>query len=279
MEGGTLIPPVREYQFEGMHRLISSRYSKSGTVLEAVAENDKMLADIARLDAATNERIQGEVSGLSGISQFELVYGIANSHIVRAAFLHPGPFGSRFNDTTRGAWYAAEEVETSIAEVAYHRSKHLGDIIDPDSPSGMPAKDISTYDDWQADFSSSFHALEPARAYAECLQAEPVPECYQYSQALARLLLTQRSNGILYPSARRKDSTCLACFRPALVYRPRQAERYEIRLTATGRGYERQVEVVSRKAATSDFSLSARIMPINGEGSRRPRQSKRKSGR
>ena len=274
-----MIPPVREYQFEGMHRLISSRYSKSGTVLEDVAENDKMLADVARLDAATNERIQGEVSGLSGISQFELVYGIANSHIVRAAFLHPGPFGSRFNDTTRGAWYAAEEVETSIAEVAYHRSKYLGDIIDPEAPGGVPAKDTSTYDDWQADFSSSFHALEPTLAFTECLQAEPVPECYQPSQALARLLLNQRSNGILYPSARHKDSTCLACFRPALVYRARQAERYEIRLTAADGGYERQVEIVSRKAATSDFPLRAQIERIDGEGTGRPRQSKRKPRR
>ena len=154
MEGWTLIPPVREFQFEGMHRLIRSKYSESGTVLEEVAENDKMLADIARLDAATDERIQGEASGLSGISQFELVYGVANSHIVRAAFLHPGPFGSRFNDATRGAWYAAEEVETSIAEVAYHRSRHLEDIIEPEAPGGVPASDVSTYIDWQADFSS-----------------------------------------------------------------------------------------------------------------------------
>ena len=268
MEGWTLIPPVREFQFEGMHRLIRSKYSESGTVLEEVAENDKMLADIARLDAATDERIQGEASGLSGISQFELVYGVANSHIVRAAFLHPGPFGSRFNDATRGAWYAAEEVETSIAEVAYHRSRHLEDIIEPEAPGGVPASDVSTYIDWQADFSSSFHILEPAPAFEECLQHEPVPACYQPSQALARLLLTQRSNGILYPSTRRKDSTCLACFRPALVYRPRQAERYEINLTSAEGRYELQVETLSGKASPSDSPLRAQIGPINAEAMR-----------
>jgi len=49
-----------------------------------------MLADAARLDAATNERVQGELYGLSGISHFELVNGIPNAHIIRAAFLHPG---------------------------------------------------------------------------------------------------------------------------------------------------------------------------------------------
>ena len=75
-----------------MHRLIPSRYSEIGTVLEEVAADAAMLADAARLDAATNERIQGELYGLSGISHFELVYGIPNAQIIRAAFLHPGPF-------------------------------------------------------------------------------------------------------------------------------------------------------------------------------------------
>jgi len=48
-----------------MHRLIPSRYSETGTVLQQVAGNEAMLADAARLDAATNERIQGELYGLS----------------------------------------------------------------------------------------------------------------------------------------------------------------------------------------------------------------------
>ena len=104
-----------------------------------------MLADAARLDAATNERISGELNGLSGISHFELVYGIPNAHIIRAAFLHPGPFGSRFNDTTRGAWYAAKKVETSIAEVAYHKSKRLSEMVVPGLPYERPNEEVSTY--------------------------------------------------------------------------------------------------------------------------------------
>src|ERR1700677_2924021 len=134
LEGRPLIPPVREFHQKGMHRLIPSRYSETGTVLQEVAGNEAMLADAARLDAATNERIQGELHGLSGVSHFELVYGIPNAHIIRAAFLHPGPFGSRFNDTTRGAWYAAKKVETSIAEVAYHKSKRVSEMVVPGLP-------------------------------------------------------------------------------------------------------------------------------------------------
>jgi RES domain-containing protein len=237
---------MREFEQQGMHRMIPSRYSETGTVLEEVADDAKMLADVARLDAATNERVQGELYGLSGIGQYELVYGIPGAHIIRAAFLHPGPFGSRFNDTTRGAWYAARAVETSIAEVAYHKAKRLSGMVVAELPGERPDGEVSTYDDWQADFHASFHTLEPAHEYADSLQAEPVPQCYRPSQVLAQQLLAQQSNGLLYSSVRDQGGLCLACFRPALVYRPRLAERYELRLTAREDGYATAVAIVQR---------------------------------
>ncbi|HEX3941629.1 MAG TPA: RES family NAD+ phosphorylase [Acidobacteriaceae bacterium] len=240
-----LLPPVREFRQRGMHRLIPARYNETGTVLEEVAEDDAALRDAALLDAATNERIHGESYGLSGISQFELVYGIPNAQIIRAAFLHPGPFGARFNDTTRGAWYAARRVETSIAEVAYHKARRLMEIVAPAMPGGRPDEEVSSYDDWQADLQASFHALDPAEEYAECLEPEPVPECYLPSQRLARQLLGEQSNGVLYPSVRHPGGACLACFRPALVYRPRPGQRYEIHLQASRDGYKRTVRVVA----------------------------------
>jgi RES domain-containing protein len=227
-----------------MHRLIPSRFSETGTVLEEVASDDAMLADAARLDAATNERVHGELYGLSGISHFELVYGIPNAQIVRAAFLHPGPFGSRFNNTTRGVWYAAKKVETSIAEVAYHKAKRLAEMVVPGLPLERPNEEVSTFDDWQADFHSAFHILEPTEEFADFLKPEPVPQCYLPSQLLARQLLAQQSNGVIYPSVRHKGGICLACFRPALVYQPRRSKRYEIRLRAVGDGYKTAAGIV-----------------------------------
>jgi RES domain-containing protein len=239
-----LTPPVREFRMPGMHRLIPARFSESGTVLEDVAHTDKLLRDAALLDASTNERIHGELSGLGGISQFELVYGIPNGHIIRAAFLHPGPFGARFNDTTRGAWYAATKVDTCLAEVTWHKARRLGEIVVPDAPGERPAEDTSAYDDWQADFNARFHVLEPPQEFAELLEPDPVPQCYLASQGLARELLAAQSNGVVYPSVRHKNGTCLACFRPALVYRPRRAKRYEIHFKASESGYDTRVQVV-----------------------------------
>jgi RES domain-containing protein len=231
------LPPIVNFFADGMHRLIPSRYSEKQTVLADVADDDEVLDDITLLDGASNERIQTERSGKIGISTYELVYGIPNSHIVNAAFSYASAPGSRFNDETRGAWYAADELNTSLAEVTFHKAKRLAEIIVPDLPGERPDKDISTYDDWIADFRSRFHTLDPPMKWADYLEAEPVPDCYAASQKLARALLAANSNGLVYPSVRRPGHNCLVCFRPALVYNPRRDVRVEIAFEAAESGY------------------------------------------
>jgi RES domain-containing protein len=203
-----------------------------------------MLDALILLDGATNERIQGEHRGQVGIDTIELVFGISSASVVNAAFIHTGD-GARFNDSTRGAWYAAFELETSIAEVSYHKKKRLADIVAPDEPRGRPAKEVVTYDDWLADFKSEFHTLDPATAYVELLQAEPVPECYATPQRFARQLLDSKSNGIIYPSVRKEGRHCLVCFRPALVINPRFDQRLEFTFTDSDTGYECEVPRVT----------------------------------
>jgi RES domain len=237
-------PQLRSFDWESSHRLIPSRYSETGTVLSALADNAKEIENLVLLDGATNDRVQSEQRGLIGISTFELVYGIPNAHLVNGAYTHPNETGSRFNDHTRGAWYAADCQEASIAEVVYHKSRRLGDIIVPDEPSQRPRQDVTTYDDWLADFQADFHFLDPPEDFSEFLRPEPVPQCYAASQALARHLLDEGSNGLVYPSVRYRGSKCIVCFRPALVYNPHRSERLEITLTANNTGYHHEVRPV-----------------------------------
>ncbi len=240
-----MIPPHKKFSLEAQHRLIPSRYSEQETVLAEVADDDAMLEQLVLLDGATNDRIQAEQHGLSGISSYELVYAIPNAHIVNAAFTHTHEFGSRFTDSSRGAWYAADELETSVAEVTYHKSKRLADMVVPELPDQRPDTETSTYDDWRADFRAEFHVLEPAKSYSEFLQPEPVPACYSSSQQMARqLLIGHQSNGLVYASVRRKGHRCLACFRPALVIDPRRDMRLEITFTAALSGYDHRVRRV-----------------------------------
>jgi hypothetical protein len=99
---------------------------------------------------------------------------------------------------------------------------------------GWRDEEIATVDDYLADFASEFESLCSSRAqeFADYLRPGPIPQCYQRPQRLAAELLAQGSNGILYPSVRRRGGRCLACFRPALVYHVRRGARLELRLKA-----------------------------------------------
>ncbi len=247
----TVVPPLqdpqsRSFNWKSSHRLIPSRYSESGTVLSELANNRRELDDLILLDGATNDRVQSEQRGFIGISTFELVYAIPNAQIVNGAFTHPNETGSRFNDHTRGAWYAADRPKASIAEVVYHKSRRLREIIAPDEPGQRPSYDVATYDDWLADFQADFHVLDPPEDFLEVLKPEPVPQCYAASQALAHQLLDRGSNGLVYPSVRYYGAKCIVCFRPALVYNPHPSERLEITFTANKTGYVHHVRRMPR---------------------------------
>jgi hypothetical protein len=210
-------------------------------VLSEIAESARDLDDLVLLDGATNDRVQSEERGGVGISTFELVYGIPNAHVVNAAFTHASESGARFSDHTRGAWYAADRQEAAIAEVAYHKSRRLSEIIVPGEPWQRPSREVSTFDDWLASFRAEFHTLVPPEKFAQFLKPEPVPRCYAASQVLARRLLEEGSNGLVYPCVRCQGAECVACFRPALVYDPHRLERLEIAFTANESGYDHDV--------------------------------------
>ena len=199
------------------HRLIPSKYSDAGSALARIADNDAHLTDLFDLDNATNDRLLAENDRLPGIGVHELVFGVPQYRIVNAVFTHAHPLGSRFNGPDRGAWYAAFELRTAQAEVAFHKSVQLAEI--------GRFEDEVAFDDYLADFSGEFHDLRAAPAFADCLN----PASYVESQALAERLLEAGSLGIVYPSVRREDGTCLVCFRPALVTHVRKGKTYRFR--------------------------------------------------
>ncbi|MEO6817966.1 MAG: RES family NAD+ phosphorylase [Edaphobacter sp.] len=221
-----MIPAVADIDLAETHRLIPSKYSESGTVLSRLTEDDAVLSDLIELDGATNERLLGEEGLLPGISVHELVYGVSYAHIVNAAFTHAGPTGGRFNSSERGAWYCAVVRETSIAEVVFHKLRQLEEVE-------WQEEEVSTFDDYLSDFTARMQDLRaPKPQYRRFLKAGPIPDCYADSQQLAAVLLAQQSNGIIYPSVRKKGGNCVVCFRPTLVYNVRLGARLELRLRA-----------------------------------------------
>lgn len=202
-------------------RLIPSRFAdREDSVLSPLAETDADLHDLFDLDNATSKRRRGESGGLPGIGVEELVFGVPNFRMINAAFTYPRPEGSRFNGGQRGAWYCAFEAATSLAEIIFHKTVEYQEINRFD--------DSISYQAMLADFNSTFYDLRGVRDAAKYLK----PDSYFESQALAQQLLEEGALGILYPSVRRKDGNCLACFRPALVGNVRKGQAY--RLTWAG---------------------------------------------
>jgi RES domain-containing protein len=206
-------PRGSKVERDGAHRLIPYRYSdRAMPILNLLAHDDTdLLSDLTELEGATNDRLLGESGKLPGITPIELVSGFRLAHIVNASFTHANPLGGRFNGAERGAWYAAFEVETAQKEVAFHRAAELKEV-------GWTTEEVSPYIDYLADFRHEFHDIGGDPDFADCLD----PNSYAASQALGHNLLTTGSAGIVYPSVRRRDSTCIACFRPPLVLNVRE---------------------------------------------------------
>jgi hypothetical protein len=205
------------------HRLIPTKFSEGGeSVLARIADDDAHLNDIFDLDNATNDRLIAESNLLPGIGIHELVFGVPHYRIVNAAFCHAHPLGSRFNGPDRGAWYAAFELKTAQAEIAFHKSVELAEA-------DWRGEESVTYDDYLADFSAELHDLRADARFARCL----APDSYVASQDLAQQLLEAGSLGVVYSSVRRTGGTCVACFRPALVMNVRKGRSY--RYVWTGR--------------------------------------------
>lgn len=210
-----MTPPLSLVRQFDTHRLIPSRHLPRGdSVLAQIADTDDHLQAIFELDTATNDRVLAEQQLVPGIGLEELVFAVPHASVINASFCHAHPLGSRFSGPDRGAWYAGFDIETSQAEVAFHKTVQLAEIGRFD--------DSVTYDDYLADFTASFHDLRRGRGFRAYLD----PDSYLQSQALAEQLLHAGSLGIVYPSVRHRGGTCVACFRPALVSNVRRAKTY-----------------------------------------------------
>ena len=210
------LPPLFMANWKNTSRLLPSKYSVGeDSVLTRIAGNSAQLLMTAfDLDNATNDRLLAEHQHLPGIGAHELVSAIPFASIINAAFTHAMPTGSRFNDGSRGAWYAARTIRTAQSEVAFHKTIQLAEV--------GRFEDSSTYDEYLADFHAEFHDLRTSPDRVRYL----APDSYIESQLLAERILAQGSLGVLYPSVRHPGGECVACFRPALVTHVRKHRTY-----------------------------------------------------
>lgn len=184
-------------------RLVASVFPPV-SIFDSVASAED-LQSVYELEALTNDRIRVEVGDLDLVPAEERVVGPGATPIM-AAFTHINPEGSRFCSPAFGAYYAALEIETAVAETVYHREQMLAASAET---AGKPIDvDMRCY---VAELSGDLHDARPwSDDHPEILD----PGSYSASQALGVALRSGGSNGIIYPSVRLTDGTCIAVFRP-----------------------------------------------------------------
>lgn len=199
---------ARPVRLEPCYRIVASRMPTIH-LFERVADPADWDALYA-LESLTNPRIRDQIGELHLVPRADRVSGI-NASIVMAPFTHLSPQGTRFTDGRFGAYYAAESVETSIAETRFHRENFLRATAQPPIELEMRC--------YLADVSCVMHDLRRRR-----LELPEVydPSSYVASQSLGRALRAEGSNGIAFDSVRRDGGECVAVFRPRLVQNVRQ---------------------------------------------------------
>jgi hypothetical protein len=200
---------VRPVRFAPCHRIVASRLPTIH-LFERVADPADWDA-LYELESRTNPRIRTELGELSLVPVPDRVSG-PNASIVMAPFTHLSPAGTRFTDGHYGAYYAAESIDTAIAETRFHRENFLRATSQPSIELEMRC--------YLADLACDLHDLRARRTELPDIYD---PASYTASQKLGRELRDGGSNGIAFDSVRRNGGECVAIFRPRLVQNVRQS--------------------------------------------------------
>ena len=208
--------------FERTVRLVSSARLRNA-VMTSLADTQAELALLAEIEGATSGRLVAEERGRGALMANELVHGVPHTHFINASFAYAKPRQpNRFNPANRGAWYAALDVETCIAEVGYHLTNALAAVGDFNTS--------VEYGEMIASMSGVFIDL---RSGADHPSLNPDPTIgYPAGNALAQQARAAGHNGIIYPSVRYKGGTCLAALWPNVVQSVVQGAMF--RLTWSG---------------------------------------------
>ena len=117
--------PVVRDAFPRTVRLVTTARLREA-VLSELVDDDNELRALAELEGATSRRLMAESGAVGALPHNEFVSGVPHAAFINASFAYARPREpNRFNGTDRGAWYAALEVETSLAEVIFHMEMFL----------------------------------------------------------------------------------------------------------------------------------------------------------
>lgn len=202
------MPSLSRVTWPRYHRLINSAYPPIDLFEDIADPRDWEL--IAQAEGRSNPRLAASIGQLDLVPDDRRVSGPGSSYVM-ASFVHASPNRpGRFHDGNFGALYIADTFETALFETIYHTELFC---IDTNETPGW----IADMREIIGKVDQEFHDIR-APKYANLLNKTD----YTASQALARSLLQNGSDGIIYPSVRKESGECIAAFYPDCVDIPIQ---------------------------------------------------------
>jgi len=204
-------------------RLVATARLRDPVLLKLVPTDE--LDALSEIEGATSARLLSQERGAERLDRRELVFGIPQASFINAAFSYWRPRDlNRFNGPGRGAWYAALELETSLAEVSFHMERELANV--GDFRATVECSEL--YASFVGDF-VDVCGLKPAPDYLD-----PDPEKgYPPGNRLAESVRAAGHYGIVYPSVRRRGGTCVVALAPYAVQSVAQGRVVRARWTGT----------------------------------------------
>jgi len=209
-----VVPSLSHITWKPSWRIVSSLFPPR-KLFDRVSSREDLQTIIA-IEGLTNDRLREEVGELALVPEEDRIYGDGTSSIM-AAFTHLNPTGSRFTDGTYGVYYAANSIDTAIAETQFHKERFLRATKE-----AAIQVDMRSY---ASDIDAKFHDIRAQQAERPDIY-DSDPERYGAGQAFAKSLRSDGSNGIVYDSVRDKGGECVSVFRPRLLSPAVQGEHF-----------------------------------------------------
>jgi hypothetical protein len=207
--------PYQYFDKQTAYRLIPSKYPPK-SLFDDVATHAEFEILYA-VQELTNPRIRNELGSLNRVPANERPYGIRGCNYALGPFVHLNPAGSRFSRGDFGVYYAADDVQTAIAETRYHQEHYFSGV------QGLKYDRLSMRC-LKTQFTAQLRDIT-----AESLLTQPWYDSADYAsaQALGAALYKQGDAGLVYQSVRASAHRCFALFTPQVITDVIQTEHYE----------------------------------------------------
>jgi RES domain-containing protein len=195
---------------------------------------------LARAEGRTNPRIADTIGQIDLVPIKRRVAGPGASYVM-APFVHCSPDRpGRFHDGHFGAFYAANDFATAVAETVHHVAQFLAATAQEPGWLAEMRELIGTIDRPLID-------IRGGGGHDDLL----TPNDYHASQAFALVQRTADADGVVYPSVRQPGGECFAAFWPDVMQVPTQGRHLRYHWNGT------RIDMIRELTLTGDGRVFA----------------------